>query len=70
MDKEIRKLERAKGNISHNTTLAFITSLKKLCNHPQLIWEKCQAREPGFEGMPLLKNNHMEMVLLCNPNSL
>ena len=32
------------------TTLSFITSLKKLCNHPQLIYEKCEKAEPGFEG--------------------
>lgn len=33
------------------TTLSFITSLKKLCNHPQLIYEKCKNRESGFESM-------------------
>ncbi|VDD95364.1 unnamed protein product [Enterobius vermicularis] len=29
------------------TTLSFITNLKKLCNHPQLIYEKCNLL---FEG--------------------
>lgn len=32
------------------TTLSFITNLKKLCNHPQLIYDKCKNNEPGFEG--------------------
>lgn len=50
MDKEIRRQERAKGGVNTNTTLAFITNLKKLCNHPQLIYEKCLAKEPGFES--------------------
>ncbi|VDM28272.1 unnamed protein product [Toxocara canis] len=30
--------------------LSFITSLKKLCNHPQLIYDKCQQNEEGFQG--------------------
>ena len=30
--------------------LPFITNLKKLCNHPQLIYNICKNREPGFEG--------------------
>lgn len=32
------------------TTLSFITNLKKLCNHPQLIHDKCSKNEPGFQG--------------------
>ncbi|KAL3997726.1 DNA repair and recombination protein RAD54-like [Acanthocheilonema viteae] len=32
------------------TALSFITNLKKLCNHPQLILNKCQKKEEGFEG--------------------
>jgi SNF2 family DNA or RNA helicase len=31
--------------------LAFITNLKKLCNHPRLIYDMCKNREPGFEGL-------------------
>ncbi|KAF7633917.1 hypothetical protein Mgra_00006654 [Meloidogyne graminicola] len=46
MDKELR---RARGALNTYTTLAFITNLKKLCNHPQLIFDKCQAKEAGFE---------------------
>ncbi|KAI6232961.1 DNA repair and recombination protein RAD54-like [Aphelenchoides fujianensis] len=34
---------------SGKDTLAFITNLKKLCNHPQLIYEKCKQKERGFE---------------------
>lgn len=48
MDKELR---RARGALNTYTTLAFITNLKKLCNHPQLIFDKCQAKEAGFEGL-------------------
>jgi DNA repair and recombination protein RAD54 and RAD54-like protein len=50
MDKELHKQERATGSLNKFVTLAFITNLKKLCNHPQLIWDKCQARESGFGG--------------------
>ncbi|VDK42180.1 unnamed protein product [Anisakis simplex] len=32
------------------TALSFITNLKKLCNHPQLIYQKCQQNEEGFQG--------------------
>lgn len=34
-----------------NTALAAITSMKKLCNHPDLLWEKVKAREPGYAGL-------------------
>uniref|UniRef100_A0A183BMZ4 DNA repair and recombination protein RAD54-like n=1 Tax=Globodera pallida TaxID=36090 RepID=A0A183BMZ4_GLOPA len=50
MDSEIRRQERSKGGVNTNTTLAFITNLKKLCNHPQLIFDKCQTKEAGFDG--------------------
>jgi len=52
MDKELRK---ARGALNTYTTLAFITNLKKLCNHPQLIFSKCQAKDAGFEGLFLNK---------------
>lgn len=32
------------------TTLSHITNMKKLCNHPELIYDKCANREPGFEN--------------------
>ncbi|KAM4574256.1 DNA repair and recombination protein RAD54-like isoform 2-T2 [Fundulus diaphanus] len=31
-------------------SLSSITSLKKLCNHPALIYDKCLEEEEGFEG--------------------
>lgn len=31
------------------STLAAITSLKKLCNHPDLVWDKIKERAEGFE---------------------
>jgi DNA repair and recombination protein RAD54 and RAD54-like protein len=33
-----------------NTTLAVITQMKKLCNHPELVYEKCVKKEAGFEN--------------------
>jgi DNA repair and recombination RAD54-like protein len=36
------------------TALAAITNLKKLCSHPELVYEKCQSGIDGFEGtLPL-----------------
>ncbi|XP_018116352.1 DNA repair and recombination protein RAD54-like [Xenopus laevis] len=37
------------GKISVSS-LSSITSLKKLCNHPSLIYEKCVEEEEGFQG--------------------
>ena len=34
-----------------NTALAGITSLKKLCNHPDLLWDKIKNKDPGFEKL-------------------
>ncbi|EDQ87367.1 uncharacterized protein MONBRDRAFT_10186 [Monosiga brevicollis MX1] len=42
------KTNQKKSGGSGPTPLAFITHLKKLCNHPELIMDKIQAREPGF----------------------
>lgn len=33
------------------SSLAFITQLKKLTNHPELIYDKAQMGEEGFEGV-------------------
>uniref|UniRef100_A0A914YIN1 DNA repair and recombination protein RAD54-like n=1 Tax=Panagrolaimus superbus TaxID=310955 RepID=A0A914YIN1_9BILA len=41
--------EKGTGGMT-GTTLSFITNLKKLCNHPQLIYDKCANKDPGFEG--------------------
>jgi len=32
-----------------NTTLSVITQMKKLCNHPELVYDKCVNKDPGFE---------------------
>lgn len=45
--KPIETLQKGKISVS---SLSSITSLKKLCNHPALIYEKCVEREEGFEG--------------------
>uniref|UniRef100_A0A670ILR3 RAD54 like n=1 Tax=Podarcis muralis TaxID=64176 RepID=A0A670ILR3_PODMU len=41
--------ELKEGNMSVSS-LSSITSLKKLCNHPALIYEKCVEEEEGFVG--------------------
>ncbi|KAJ8279404.1 hypothetical protein COCON_G00064700 [Conger conger] len=41
--------ELQKGKISMSS-LSSITTLKKLCNHPALVYDKCMEREEGFEG--------------------
>ncbi|XP_019123536.2 DNA repair and recombination protein RAD54-like [Larimichthys crocea] len=45
--KPIETLQEGKINVS---SLSSITSLKKLCNHPALIYDKCVEGEEGFEG--------------------
>ena len=32
------------------SALSAITTLKKLCSHPDLVFEKMEAGEDGFEG--------------------
>uniref|UniRef100_A0A6A7G8V9 DNA repair and recombination protein RAD54-like n=3 Tax=Hirondellea gigas TaxID=1518452 RepID=A0A6A7G8V9_9CRUS len=34
-----------------NSALVAINSLKKLCNHPDLLWDKVQAGENGYEHL-------------------
>ncbi|XP_051567327.1 DNA repair and recombination protein RAD54-like isoform X2 [Myxocyprinus asiaticus] len=45
--KPVESLQTGKISVS---SLSSITSLKKLCNHPALIYEKCLAGEEGFDG--------------------
>ncbi|XP_010784100.1 DNA repair and recombination protein RAD54-like [Notothenia coriiceps] len=45
--KPIETLQQGKISVS---SLSSITTLKKLCNHPALIYEKCLQRDEGFEG--------------------
>uniref|UniRef100_H3CGJ1 DNA repair and recombination protein RAD54-like n=1 Tax=Tetraodon nigroviridis TaxID=99883 RepID=H3CGJ1_TETNG len=40
----------ALGDANANLSLSSITSLKKLCNHPALIHDKCVEAAEGFEG--------------------
>ncbi|XP_072130723.1 DNA repair and recombination protein RAD54-like [Mobula birostris] len=44
---EVEQAHNGKISIS---SLSSITSLKKLCNHPGLIYEKCVEGEGGFQG--------------------
>ncbi|XP_012999683.1 DNA repair and recombination protein RAD54-like isoform X1 [Cavia porcellus] len=45
--KPAEELREGKMSVS---SLSSITSLKKLCNHPGLIYDKCVEEEDGFEG--------------------
>ncbi|XP_067086637.1 DNA repair and recombination protein RAD54-like [Osmerus mordax] len=45
--KPIESLQQGKVSVS---SLSSITSLKKLCNHPALIYDKCVEGEEGFDG--------------------
>ncbi|XP_063283255.1 DNA repair and recombination protein RAD54-like [Pelobates fuscus] len=45
--KPAEELSNGKMSVS---SLSSITSLKKLCNHPVLIYDKCVEEEEGFEG--------------------
>ncbi|XP_074122143.1 DNA repair and recombination protein RAD54-like isoform X1 [Sminthopsis crassicaudata] len=45
--KPAEELREGKMSVS---SLSSITSLKKLCNHPGLIYEKCVEEEEGFSG--------------------
>lgn len=42
--------EETKNTKLGNTTLSMITQMKKLCNHPELIYDKCVSKEAGFEN--------------------
>ncbi|KAL4236946.1 DNA repair and recombination protein RAD54-like [Mactra antiquata] len=47
-DECLMKAEEGKATAG---SLSFITQLKKLCNHPDLIYDKCIEEADGFEGM-------------------
>ncbi|KXJ26718.1 DNA repair and recombination protein RAD54-like [Exaiptasia diaphana] len=47
------------------SSLGFITNLKKLCNHPELIYEKAQLQEDGFEGVVDLFPDNFNLKNLC-----
>ncbi|KAJ7325361.1 DNA repair and recombination protein RAD54-like [Desmophyllum pertusum] len=44
-------LKSKSGSGMSASSLAFITQLKKLTNHPELIYDKAQTGEDGFEGV-------------------
>uniref|UniRef100_A0A0N5A1F5 DNA repair and recombination protein RAD54-like n=1 Tax=Parastrongyloides trichosuri TaxID=131310 RepID=A0A0N5A1F5_PARTI len=46
---DITKKSGPEGGIT-GQAFTFITSLKKLCNHPQLIYNRVAKNEPGFEN--------------------
>ncbi|XP_075997695.1 DNA repair and recombination protein RAD54-like [Genypterus blacodes] len=48
--RQIRPVETLQEGKMCVSSLSSITSLKKLCNHPALIYEKCMEGEEGFEG--------------------
>lgn len=57
--------ESGKGKIV-GTTLSAITQMKKLCNHPELIYDKCANKEPGFEtALSLYPSNFNRKQVQC-----
>ncbi|XP_030310989.1 DNA repair and recombination protein RAD54-like isoform X2 [Calypte anna] len=48
--KQAKPVEELKGGKISVSSLSSITSLKKLCNHPALIHDKCVEEEEGFMG--------------------
>ncbi|XP_029905787.1 DNA repair and recombination protein RAD54-like [Myripristis murdjan] len=48
--RQAKPVEALKGDKISVSSLSSITSLKKLCNHPALIYDKCVEGEEGFEG--------------------
>ncbi|XP_038649942.1 DNA repair and recombination protein RAD54-like [Scyliorhinus canicula] len=44
------EMEQSHSGKMSVSSLSSITSLKKLCNHPALIYEKCVEGEEGFQG--------------------
>ncbi|CAG0881245.1 unnamed protein product [Cyprideis torosa] len=49
MQRKLRGESRGKGDPAVSS-LSSITTLKKLCNHPSLIWDKVQERADGWEN--------------------
>ncbi|XP_061390235.1 DNA repair and recombination protein RAD54-like [Musca vetustissima] len=49
-DKVRKNLQDCNEKVTSLTALADITNLKKLCSHPDLIYDKVLARENGFEN--------------------
>ncbi|NXY35253.1 RAD54 protein, partial [Pomatorhinus ruficollis] len=48
--KQAKPVEELKDGKISVSSLSSITSLKKLCNHPALIYDKCVEEEEGFMG--------------------
>lgn len=48
--KSLQNKEDKSGKTGSNTALSNITTLKKLCNHPELIAEKINEEAEGFEN--------------------
>jgi len=58
----------SKKKNSGPSALSSITSLKKLCNHPDLIHEKIQERAEGFEkAYTLLPANYNKEYVFLQP---
>ncbi|XP_065206772.1 DNA repair and recombination protein RAD54-like [Planococcus citri] len=53
----VRRTVKGSENKVSLTALSMITSLKKLCNHPDLVWEKMSSNSDGFEGATKLLPN-------------
>lgn len=56
-----RSRDNSGGKSSALNALADITTLKKLCNHLNLIYDKIVARENGFEEAPKILQPHYNL---------
>lgn len=58
----LRKTMKSTDGKVSLTALSMITSLKKLCNHPDLVWDKISSNSDGFEGSAaLLPSNYTDL---------
>ena len=54
----VRAETEKKGAKVSVTALSAITNLKKLCSHPELVYDKCKQGVDGFDGaLPLFPAN-------------
>uniref|UniRef100_A0A1I7X196 SNF2_N domain-containing protein n=1 Tax=Heterorhabditis bacteriophora TaxID=37862 RepID=A0A1I7X196_HETBA len=49
-EKRNREHEKNKDSGATASALSFITHLKKLCNHPYLVYEECQKKDNRFHS--------------------
>ncbi|KAK7099702.1 DNA repair and recombination protein RAD54-like isoform X2 [Littorina saxatilis] len=61
---QIAQCDMGKDGKATSGALSAITQLKKLCNHPDLIYQKCLERSEGFEnGLDLFPSDYNPKVV-------